>query len=193
MQLDINDLLENSKSANGKIHSRYYSAIEKNEDIKYFGELVRWHYIDDYSLVSGSNETRAMGKWGFLHGCCDLFAKRLNQVYGYQIYSIYNNEDELIHAFCICEVNDIVFYIDIRGFTNNFTEFINEFYTLKHEPQTCKIYKDFNHVIDISDREDKIFRGFIDEILNDYGSDEDFKQESIVKAIKQTRSIDKRH
>lgn len=193
IQLDINALLENINSTKDKIHSRYYIAKEKNENINYFGKFVRWNYVDDYSFNRGSNETSSMGKWGFLHGSCDLFAKRLNQVYGYPIYSIYSNKDELVHAFCICEVDGFVFFIDVRGFTNDFNEFINEFYILKNEPQACRIYQGFKHPIDISDREDKIFRGFIDEILSDYESIGDYKQKNIIQAIEQTKFCNQRH
>lgn len=62
----------------------------------------------------------------YLHGCCDYFAEALSQVFGYEVDSLRNNRG-LIHAYCIFCENEITYYIDARGITDDYEEFIQEF------------------------------------------------------------------
>lgn len=57
----------------------------------------------------------------FRHGICHLFAFELNRKYGYPMFIINNNSG--CHIFC--KSKDGKFYIDVRGFTDNFSEFIS--------------------------------------------------------------------
>lgn len=74
-------------------------------------------------------------KWGglyspfdFLHGCCDVFAKYLHERYGYHIEAIYGQYGEqLIHAYCVDVSGDTPIFLDIRGQTDNYEEFLDEF------------------------------------------------------------------
>lgn len=64
----------------------------------------------------------------FLHGNCDIFACYLHEKYGYGMKAIYDcDSDELIHVYCTAEINNETVYIDVRGITNNWDEFIEEF------------------------------------------------------------------
>lgn len=64
---------------------------------------------------------------GFLHGYCHIFAYALYQKFGYEIYEISNSSESVIHWCCISKYDGIDVYIDVRGITSNFNEFLNEF------------------------------------------------------------------
>lgn len=66
------------------------------------------------------------GRYEFLHGYCDSFATALHKKYGYPIEAIYNGH--LTHAYCVVERDGVKYYIDARGITNDWGEFITEFY-----------------------------------------------------------------
>ena len=63
----------------------------------------------------------------FLHGYCHIFAYALYQKFGYDIYELSNSSDNVIHWCCISKYNEIDVYIDVRGITSNFNEFLTEF------------------------------------------------------------------
>jgi hypothetical protein len=56
----------------------------------------------------------------FRHGACQLFAYALNEIFGYEVYIISADKD--IHIFCRSGSGD---YIDVRGKTKSFKEFIS--------------------------------------------------------------------
>lgn len=58
----------------------------------------------------------------FLMGSCQLFALELNHKYGYQIFEIRQNI--AVHYFCKTIKNEKDCYIDVRGITNDFSEFL---------------------------------------------------------------------
>lgn len=59
----------------------------------------------------------------FLHGSCQLFALALNKKYGYPVYEILQN-GEMVHSFCIMPYLRQKMYIDIRGATSDFEDFM---------------------------------------------------------------------
>lgn len=63
----------------------------------------------------------------FLHGYCYAFASCLNLKYGYEMKGIYNENDKLVHAYCVAYKDKNPVFIDIRGCTSNWAEFIEEF------------------------------------------------------------------
>ena len=65
----------------------------------------------------------------FLNGSCDIFALYLHNKYGYEIYKLSNRP--AIHYFCIDYSKGIKKYIDVRGITTSYEEFICEFPRLK--------------------------------------------------------------
>lgn len=60
----------------------------------------------------------------FLQGSCDLFARALNEVYGYPTFQI--RKGLYLHCFCIAKWKDMPVYIDVRGATSNFREFCED-------------------------------------------------------------------
>lgn len=64
----------------------------------------------------------------FLHGYCTEFAACLHNTFGYDMYQIKDeNTKALIHAFCMANVNGRRCFIDIRGITDRWDDFIHPF------------------------------------------------------------------
>ena len=65
--------------------------------------------------------------YNFLHGDCNIFAQALHDITGFPIYSIqepdWNGNYRLVHMYCESESG----YIDIRGITDDWEEFLAEF------------------------------------------------------------------
>ena len=59
-----------------------------------------------------------------LCGSCQLFAFTLSKLFGYQAYKIESNNSQRFHAFCQVAKNDELYYIDARGVTTSFNEFL---------------------------------------------------------------------
>lgn len=89
----------------------------------------------------------------YLHGLCHIFACLLHQKYGYDIMQVVDDQNNLVHAFCIKDRH----YIDIRGITNQTiqdflyefedwvdTEYIDNtnYYPYDYEKEWAKIEKD---------------------------------------------------
>ena len=72
-------------------------------------ELDRYNFYKDASI--------------FLQGACHLFSLALHQEFGFEAYRI--RFERSIHYFCISTYNGRKVYIDIRGATTNFQEFVS--------------------------------------------------------------------
>ena len=101
----------------------------------------------DYSFDFLENEIsykRITPDW-FLYGNCDIFACYLHEKYGYEMKAIYEYDSEqLIHVYCIAEINNKTVYIDVRGITDDWNEFITEYddwYSSDCTTETFKIPK----------------------------------------------------
>lgn len=68
-----------------------------------------------------------LSTYDLLHGYCTTFATLLHKKYGYTVYKIEKKNGDYIHCFCTAIWNGITYYIDVRGITNNYDEFISEF------------------------------------------------------------------
>lgn len=64
--------------------------------------------------------------YDFLHGFCDVFAITLSNIFSYDMECIMN-ENGLVHAYCKKEIDGRTFFIDVRGITDDYKEFIEEF------------------------------------------------------------------
>ena len=85
---------------------KYLSKISNYIDIS--DEILE----DDEFVVDDADEYR--------QGICQLFAYELNQKYGYPVFII--KKDKHPHIFC--KSKDGKYYIDVRGITDDFTEFL---------------------------------------------------------------------
>lgn len=59
-----------------------------------------------------------------LRGECGCFALALQDIFGYTPYVIESADDKGFHAFCLAKRNGRFYYIDARGVTTNFDEFM---------------------------------------------------------------------
>lgn len=95
---------------------------------------VPYDYVDEYGEIDWSfleNETGgldiSMPLYVFLHGYCDTFAFALHEQYGYEIEYARDEDNHLIHAYCVDYSGSTPLYIDIRGITDNFEELMEDF------------------------------------------------------------------
>lgn len=63
----------------------------------------------------------------FLFEYCEAFAASLNQHFGYKVEYLYDNNGNLIHTYCVLNIGGKIHYIDIRGITDDWSEFIDKF------------------------------------------------------------------
>lgn len=63
----------------------------------------------------------------FLHGFCTVFAYVLHKEFGYKIYSIYDEDGTIVHAYCVVPNGEETVYVDVRGCTTDFVLFMDEF------------------------------------------------------------------
>lgn len=85
------------------IHIKYSDYFQEPDDVNFLND-------DAYSLLRGS---------------CHLFALSLSKVFGYSSYIIEGNDKNSFHAFCQVCRNNHLFYIDARGATTSFDEFMD--------------------------------------------------------------------
>ena len=74
---------------------------------------------DDIDALDQINE--------FLYEYCEVFAVALHQHFGYKIEYLYDTNNQLVHAYCILSIGGKIHYIDIRGITDDWDEFIDDF------------------------------------------------------------------
>lgn len=67
----------------------------------------------------------------FLTGSCQLFALTLHRKFGYTVYEIIRkkdlndpDKDSLVHAFCKFQYDGIDLYVDVRGITSEYDNFM---------------------------------------------------------------------
>lgn len=105
------------------MHTGYYKELE---DINAEDEGASFEVMEILNIFS----EEPLDMYKYLHGYCDDFACALNRKYGYDIESIWSESGKLIHAFCVkpaLHEGEKNYYIDARGITDNWKEFIEEF------------------------------------------------------------------
>ena len=99
-------------------------------------DYLQWQYQQPYygyDFMTWPNffnkqELNGTDMFKYLHGFCDWFAITLGRKFDYTINSIWDKQtNSLMHAYCTQKVGNITYYIDSRGITDNYNEFINEF------------------------------------------------------------------
>ncbi len=78
-----------------------------------------------FGYLENELQTHGCTPYTFLHGCCDIFAMVLHEKYGYKLE--YAEWLGLVHAYCVAEHNGETFYIDVRGISTDYEEFMKEF------------------------------------------------------------------
>lgn len=97
----------------------------------------------------------------------------LNEKYGYQVFEIKDEEGNLIHSFTRVDTDSQHYFIDVRGITTDYSEFISEFEDWTDE-ETSIINTFPVDLLNKSERErntpSKENREFIENLFFDYGS-----------------------
>lgn len=62
---------------------------------------------DDFSFLEELEVAPKIDLYDFLHGFCCSFVKALNDVYGYPVHVLYNEEGEIVHAYCVITQKEI--------------------------------------------------------------------------------------
>ena len=96
----------------------------------------------------------------------------LNEKYGYQVFEIKDEEGNLIHSFTRVDTDSQHYFIDVRGITTDYSEFISEFEDWTDE-ETSIINTFPVDLLNKSERErntpSKENREFIEKLFSDYG------------------------
>lgn len=77
-----------------------------------------------------------------LCGSCHLFALALNKVFGYNVYIIEGINNRSFHAFCQINTYKKWFYVDARGITSSFSEFMDIAQTFVTDEYTIRPIND---------------------------------------------------
>jgi len=109
----------------------------------------------------------------FLEGNCHLFAKALQEKFGYKIAYLINKNFNKIHWFCIEAKNNKTLYIDVRGITDDREEFKD--FHLFREGFFCGIEENINNNCYKLYKECINFATYIIEKYPDYYDVKEFK------------------
>lgn len=93
-----------------------------DDDGKYRG-LEEYPYIIDYPEID--EDVAGLTASGYLRGSCNIFALALESEFQYPAFIIENASDgKSFHAFCQVCKNGIFYFVDARGVTTSFDEFL---------------------------------------------------------------------
>lgn len=147
-------------------HNGHYLSANIDQSLK---EVRNSKYseikCDDEDAIDYHYETADI----FLHGSCQLFSLALHNIFGYDAYKI--TWDGLHkHYFCMIDLDKTKIYIDVRGMTTDFNEFVRTFcpgllyipYSI--EPQNIAEDEDLNAEGDVTGY------AFANEIIERYQS-----------------------
>ena len=95
-------------------HSGYYD--NKKEILNIYNE-------NSIIINDNANPFEIFRTSEFMMGACDIFALCLKETFKYQMCKI--TEDNKIHYFCIDSSKSEKYYIDVRGFTTSYSEFVS--------------------------------------------------------------------
>lgn len=132
----------NKKINNNNFHKGFY---EINED----NNKMQSHMIANMNIPEIFKE-RTYFIHHFLHGMCHIFAYVLHKRFGYDILEIKNISGSCIHWCCIANYKGKEIYIDVRGMTTDYQEFLQEF-----QPDIGK-NPTKNKIINLKDYDDEL-------------------------------------
>lgn len=109
-----------------RIHNGFYDERETLEDD--LDEDLDFSFMENTDAGSKTDKGRKLDAFDYIHGLCYYFAQQLQKTFGYKIQAVYDEEGDAIHAFCVDTLDDgRTVYIDARGCTTDFEEFIEEY------------------------------------------------------------------
>lgn len=107
------------------MHNSFYEELDllkENDADASFGFLENIEVRGESTLFTSKG--RKLTAYDYLHGYCDSFTYVLNKRYGYPIFEIRANDGSLVHCFAKVDVASSILFIDVRGITTDYFEFI---------------------------------------------------------------------
>lgn len=132
------------KISNGNFHKGFYENSKENSKSQ-FRKIINEDLtkeLEDMDCIYYNAEI-------FLHGICHIFAYALQQRFGYDILEIKSKSGTTVHWCCSSIYDQKVAYIDVRGITTDYDEFLLEFQPLIGENPSK------NKIVDSMDYEDE--------------------------------------
>lgn len=114
------------------MHFGFYEELDdlrvddSDADFGFLENISNNEYIE-FVLAFGETKKYLLSAYDFLHGYCDIFAKRIHDQFSLPMYAIYSESGDMVHCFCKINADGRDYYIDVRGITDDYTEFISEF------------------------------------------------------------------
>ncbi len=113
----------------------FYKELDeiRKEDPELYNGVYDFSFMENCEGIDGEGfndvdeEGIRFNAFDFLHGYCNEFADFLHKKYGYQVEAV-KEDGELVHMYCTADISGKKHYIDIRGITDSWEEFMEEFY-----------------------------------------------------------------
>lgn len=118
-----------AKAKPGKTDRSRYHPVNGNElhkgfycDNNNFANLEEIDYDGHLTQIDDEDHLTLAGC--LLRGSCQAFALKIEEILGYKAFVIEERERDRFHAFCQTNLNGKTAYIDARGVTTSFDEFM---------------------------------------------------------------------
>lgn len=102
----------------GVCHKGFYNDGDPEHSLNEIDYTDFFEYPDD-------NEFPYDSAWSLLSGSCNIFVLALQKTYKYNPYIIEPIEGAGFHAFCQIRKQGELYYVDARGVTSSFDEFMD--------------------------------------------------------------------
>lgn len=110
-------------------------------DENYTDTLIKIRYSDFFEEPD-NDEFPYDSAYVLLNGSCNHFAVSLGKIYGYNVYVIQQIDKKGFHAFCQIYERGRWYYVDARGITSSFDEFIKGVRTFVGDEFTIRLMSD---------------------------------------------------
>lgn len=106
-----------------RLHTGYHSGKNETYDkiSKRLAEILNPQFVDDEDDSSEEHNEYSNASV-FIQGSCQLFSLALHEEFGFEAYEIHIGGS--FHCFCQSNYNGTRVYIDVRGATTDFREFL---------------------------------------------------------------------
>lgn len=122
-------------------------------------------FVSVFAIFMGINLVHMIFYMDIVQRLRHCFIKK----YGYTVYKIEKKNGDYIHCFCTAIWNGITYYIDVRGITNNYDEFISEFedFVSKEESLQCTVpvenfKNDYPFAMELASKVESYFKEYYD-------------------------------
>lgn len=110
------------QSSDGNFHKGFYESCKENN----MAQLLNIR-SNNPAEISKTGECFYYYAENFLHSICHIFAYVLHQKFGYDILELQDESGCMVHWCCVSDYKGRELYIDVRGATTDYYEFLSEF------------------------------------------------------------------